>query len=134
MVIYQHNMSELLKQNAMLEDQRDQLMEEIEPLKTYRDYESTLKAIEVHIDSLPSRNPPDDFAQREIKKSVYEQLKSLIGIKVANLYEHPKLINNYYGRRILPNINEKDYIVEIETVVILYGKLHVWIQVEERTE
>lgn len=134
MVIYQHNMTELMKQNAMLEDQRDQLMEEIEPLKTYRDYESTLKSIEVHIESLPSRNPPDELIQNQIKKSVHEQLKSLIGIKVANLYEHPKLIKNYYGRRVLPGNNEKDYIVEIDTVVILYGKLNVWMNIEERKE
>lgn len=134
MVIYQHNMTELMKQNALLKEERDQLMDEIEPLKTYRDYESTLKSIEVQIESLPSRNAPDELVQSQIKKNVHEQLKPLIGIKVANLYDHPKQIINYFGRRILPNINEKDYIVEINTVVILYGKLHVWINVEERKE
>lgn len=134
MVIYQHNMTELIKQNELLIGQKEQLQEEIEPLKTYRDYETTLKTIEIHIESLPERNRPDELIQSQIKKSVYSQLKPLIGMKVANFYEHPKQIKEYYGRRVLPNINEKDYIVEIDTVVILYGKLNVWIHVEERNE
>lgn len=134
MVVYQHNMTELMQQNMLLRDQRDQLIEEIEPLKTYRDSESVLKTIEVHFESLPVRNPPDPVVLTEIKKNIHEQMRPLIGTKIATFYEHPRQIKSFYGSRILPNIHGKDYIIEIDTVFILYGKLNIWIAVEERKD
>lgn len=128
MSITHHQLDYEIKMRRELQHQFDKLKEDNESLKIHRNKQSIIKSVHV---MLEDRVQFDDMIVSEIEKRVEADLKSLRGMPIDQLEQSPQQIRELYGARMLPSIHQKDYVVEIRTIIVIYGDLKVWITAKE---
>lgn len=119
-----------IKKGRDLQNQLDKVLEDVESLKIYQNKQSIIKSVNVALES-ESKTSLDDVIVSDIIKRVETDLKSLKGKPIAHLDQSPEQVRELYGTRLLPNIHGKDYIIEIRTMIVMYGDLKIWISAKE---
>lgn len=130
MSITHHQLDAALKHSRDLQTQLNKLLEDNESLKIYRNKQSIIKSVNVVIEDAPDK-VLDDVIKNEIVEKVEEDLKQLKGKPISYIEQDPQQLREIYGDRIIPNIHNKDYIVSIHTILVIYGDLKIWISVQE---
>ncbi|MFS1511809.1 hypothetical protein VQL36_05140 [Chengkuizengella sp. SCS-71B] len=131
MIIYQHNMQEMFKINETIRQENKDLLSKIEGLEKYKDSNTVIHSIIIKIHEDKDEKPLDDLIKNDIKNEVSEDLKVLKGKQVSIIYKDPDYVKQLYGRKTYINVHEKDYVVEIQYMYIVYGEVTFWISVEE---
>jgi hypothetical protein len=131
MLVFQHNMNELLMVNAALRSEKETLAEEIEALKNYKDQQTVIKSVQVQMEQPPDKERLEEIIAGEIKKRVYEDLKIFVGKPISVIDQDPQAVRSLFGKKPLLGINEKDYVAEINTIMVMNGELKIWLKVNE---
>lgn len=127
MSIYQHNFSLVVIDNISLKSRLDDLSKENESLNKYKSNESVIKSISIYIREGDNAAKLDQVTEDKIKRRVYHDLKILIGQQNANastLHIVQKLMN----RKMYASIQDKDYIVQLQTILVLRTEMKVWLE------
>ncbi|MFD0871888.1 MULTISPECIES: hypothetical protein [Paenibacillus] len=122
MGIYQQNFSLLASRNADLEQEIRELRNEIETYSKNRKQAAYIGGIFVHLEE---GHTLDDLSKVELEKRVHEDLKVLSGKPVADFKKDPKLYMKLIEKPY-PGIYDKDYRVEVTTLMLVQSELRVW--------
>jgi predicted Holliday junction resolvase-like endonuclease len=126
MMIYQHNFNELIKLNVSLQTEIEDLQSRIEGLSKDKDHSNSINTIQVSIEK--SDEKIDEIIQNELRNRVKKSLNSLVGQSADTI--DPRMARELFGEKLYPNIHDRDYIVNIRTMLISQGTLHIWISIE----
>jgi hypothetical protein len=129
-ITHHHLEAEITKSNA-LQSEIDDLLEDNEDLNMYKNKQTVIKSVRVGVDNPPGEKSLDDVIVNEIVQRVEDDLKKLKGQPISNIEQDPHQIRDIYGARLLPGIHGKDYLVEIHTLLVIYGELKIWISAKE---
>lgn len=130
MAIYQYNYNILVTENVGMRTKIKQLEENLANSEKYRN--ETIKSVEVHFvqdDGLPE----DKVIQSRIEGLAWADLKEIWLGKDVEDFEDFQDIKKLYARRF-NSVVKNDYEVRIDSFVVVYSNLHVWITVKEVTD
>ncbi len=125
MVVYQHNFNELILYNVSLQTEIEDLQTQLNALSEDRNQHSTIHAIQIEIEKAEPKL--ETFIENEIKNRVKRSLGSLVGQSSDTL--NPAMARELFGEKLYPDIRDKDYIVNIRTMLVSQGTLHIWVSV-----
>lgn len=129
MSIYVHNYNYLVEQKMELLKEKSNLEQNISSLEQNRNKRYVINQIDVHAAS-SSEAKLDKVTLGEIEKRVERDIRTLEGKKTAVLSENPELVRLLVNH-IYPQIDKKDYVVHLQTMVVINSKLTVWVSAEE---
>lgn len=133
MSITHHHLNEQIMKNRALEKEIDKLLEDNESLEFYKNKQTVIKSVSVGVQTSldPDEKPLTEDITSEIERRVEDDLKKLKGQPISYIDQDPQYIRNIYGAKILADIMDKDYVVEIQTILVIYGELKVWVSAKE---
>lgn len=133
MLIYQHNMNEVLTANDTLRREKNELMTKIADLEKYKNQHTVIKSIVIDIEDDPEAPEISKVIKNKIIESVKDALSVLKGKEISYFAntDTSQLARILFGERRLSNIHERDFIVEIKTMIIVYDELKVRITAKE---
>ncbi len=131
MSVYLHNFDEVLLMNKSLKAENQDLKSHLEDWDRYKDSRSVVKTIVVSIESAPNQPPLNDFVKMELKKRVQQDLGVFKGQPIKELPDRMRVAKYMIRKKIYPQIEEKNYSVDIDMVSLLYSELRVWITASE---
>ncbi|CAM3450025.1 hypothetical protein [Marinicrinis lubricantis] len=134
MVLFQHNMEELIQMNEVLKTEKKKLLIQIDGLEKYKDKEALIRSTQIWIEQSANEEPLPESVKGELIERVSNDLQFLIGepiLKIIpNSHNAPQTMKHLY-HKIHTNVQDKDYIVTISTVIIVYGEMRIWIKAQE---
>lgn len=133
MILYQNNMTQILTMYDKIKVEKQNLIKKIEDLEKYKDDNTVIKTIVVDIeDPLDEKEAIlTDIEKNQIITKVQKYLDVLKGTPISRLTEtdNPKIFRSLFGQKRVSNINEKDFVVEIKTMLVIYSELKIRISV-----
>ncbi|UHA72425.1 hypothetical protein [Paenibacillus sp. 481] len=127
--LFLHQINELVMMNIDLQDHVSHYRTEAQDLLKYKNKQTVIKSIDVHIYNPSTQRIIPQGDQAEIKRRLLNDLKGLKGRDVFQIDEYSKLVEGLLKNKIYPDIFEKDYTVALRTMLVTEGVLHVWIDV-----
>lgn len=133
MIVYQHNMNEILILNDTLRREKKELEDKIRDLEKYKDDRNVITSVVVDVESNPDGEAISKVAENQIIERVKETLGVFKGKPVSFLADAntSQVSRALFGKRRLSGIHDRDYIVEIKTMIVIFGELKVRIAVQE---
>lgn len=133
MLIYQHNMNEILTEYDTLRREKNELLTKIADLEKYKNQHTVIKSIVVDIEDDPDGPEISKVIKNKLIESVKEALSVLKGKEISYFAntDTSQLARVLFGQRRISNIHDRDYIVEIKTMIIVYDELKVRITAKE---
>ncbi|OGX68431.1 MAG: hypothetical protein A2189_01840 [Paenibacillus sp. RIFOXYA1_FULL_44_5] len=134
MAVSQHNFNILYVKYLDLQKQKQDLEIENQTLNKYKKKQTVISRIEVHIEPQKGDKPLDEVIAQEIEKKVQQELDFYIGKQTADLStpEQQTIMKQMINRRYF--IHNVDYQIKVNTIVILYSHLNLWIEAKEFTK
>lgn len=124
-VIYQTSYNTLWIQNKDLQIQLHQAEEDNKTLKKYNKRSSLIKEIKIRVEE---RDPPlDSLAVKEVLQQLHEELEVLRGRNMFEIDTDAKMARTLLNRKIY-TVREKDYSIQIKTMLVSEGVLQIWIE------
>lgn len=127
MVLYQHNMNELLNDYDTMRHHNEELEVKIKDLQKYQNDQNLILSIQVDIEESTDEEELSDVVRNKIKEEVRKDLDIFKGKPVTMISDSDtsQVTRTLFGKKRLSNIMEKDYEAEIKTMVLVHGELTV---------
>ncbi len=129
--IYHHNFNLLTVQNSMLKNENNNLRGNIQSLTKYKNKETIIQGIIVHVEQGADDPALDEISTEEIKQRVQKDLKIFIGQQVEQMPKQIQVAVELLHQKIYPSIREKNYVLEFKLAVIVRADLNVWVTAKE---
>lgn len=133
MLLYQHNMAEILTMYEKIKAEKQNLTRKIEDLEKYKDNNSVIKTIVVDIEEPldEKEGTLTEMEKNQIISQVQKSLSVVKGTPISRLTETntPKIFRTLFGQKRISNINDKEFLVEIKTMIVIYSELKIRITV-----
>ncbi|WP_019640309.1 hypothetical protein [Paenibacillus fonticola] len=124
-VVYQTSYNTLWIQNKDLQIQLYQAEEDNKTLKKYNKRSTVIKEIKIRVEE---RDPPlDSLAVKEVVQQLHEELEVLRGRNIFEIDSDGKMARTLLNRKIYA-VREKEYTIQIKTMLVSEGVLQVWIE------
>lgn len=132
MSITHQQLDDQIKKNREFQDQIKKLKDD-HASSELNNKPTVIKSIEVDVDNKlgPEDKDLDPVIKSELERRVEADIAGLKGQSISSIEENPQYIQRIYGKRHVPNIHGKDYEVEIHTLIVVYGKLKIWVYAKE---
>ena len=132
MGLYQEGFTTLVLENERLRQENVQLSKDIDSLQKYKNRQSVVGKINVYVQKTGADSAPlEEFVETEVRSRVYNDLQVVTGQPLSAIANNPLMYQNLIDKKIYTGIHEKDYIVNLKTMMIQPGQLTVWITVRE---
>jgi cell division protein FtsL len=128
--IYHHQMNSLLIQNKQLMAENDKLNQDNNTFKKSKNQQSVINRIEVIIES-GELNPLDKVTEQELERRLRNDLSVIKGLKIASFSESPHIYQRLLAQKTYHDILDKDYTVNVKTMLLLQTELKVWVTAKE---
>lgn len=128
-VVYLHQFNELIMMNIDLSDQLAHYKAETEDLLRYKNRKTIIRSIVPHVYKPFKETSLPQMDEVEIRRRLLKDLSSLKGRNVFEIDEYSKLVEGVLAHKIYPRIHDKDYTIQLRTMLVTEGVLHVWIDV-----
>lgn len=132
--IYVVQFEKLVSLKSELEVKLDQYELDLKQLKKFKNQHTVIKSINPRIEEEAGQNPnkPDlDLAtQAELIKRIKEDLSSFYGQSVYEIDSNALFVRKILERKVYTNVYNKDYMIELKTILIAENVLHVWVKVK----
>lgn len=125
--VYLHQFNEVMMMNIDLRDRLAHYKAETEDLLRYKNRKTIIKSIDLHIYKQQNGMSMPQADEMELRRRLLKEITVLKGRNVFQIDEYSKLVEGLLSRKIYPNINDKDYTVQLRTMLVTEGVLHVWI-------
>jgi dipeptide/tripeptide permease len=133
MLVYQHNMNEILAANDTLRREKNELLDKIKDLEKYKNQHTVIKSIVVDIEDDPNEEAISEVIKNKIIENVKTALSVFKGKPISYLADThtSQIARTLFGERRIPNIHDRDYIVEIKSIIVVYDEMKVRITARE---
>ncbi|MCY9514905.1 hypothetical protein [Paenibacillus apiarius] len=128
--VYLHQFNQLMMMNMDLKDRLVQYQAKTEDLLRYKNHKTIIRSIDLHIYKSSSDADIPQADETEIRRRLLKDLAGLKGRDAFQIDEYSKLVEGLLARKIYPDINAKDYTVQMRTMLLTEGVLHVWVDVK----
>ncbi|MEF2243423.1 hypothetical protein [Paenibacillus sp. IITD108] len=131
--LYVVQMDNLVNNRIELLAKIRQYEDDIKQLNQYKNQHTVIKSITPRIEneagSQSQRPHLDKVTEAEIIKRLREDLSSFLGQSIYEIDSNAQFARKLLERKVYNDVYEKDYVVEIKTVLVVDNVLHVWITV-----
>jgi hypothetical protein len=126
MVIYQYNFSLLSIQNQQMRTEIDNLITNKNlNLKQKNATQTKIQSIHVLFEQKNELKRLDEISENELRKKIIQDLQFLNGKPVAQLKLDPLLYRNLIEGKTYHAIQERDYIINVRTLMVVETELTV---------
>ncbi|MBB3108271.1 hypothetical protein FHS18_000299 [Paenibacillus phyllosphaerae] len=133
--IFTSNFEALTNTNIALEEKLGEFEAENKELKQFKNKHSVIKSIQpVLEDNRDSEGQAivfDELTKTELKKRVRDSLKAMLGRNIYDIDSDAKLVRLLLDQKVYTAVIEKDYTIEIRTVLVVENVLRVWFSAEQ---
>lgn len=127
--IYLYQFNKLIMINIDLRDRLAHYKSEVENLLQYKNRKTIIRSLVLHIYKQLNGTGLPQADEMEIKRRLLKDLFSLKGRDLFQIDKYSRLVEGLLAHKIYPNIHDKDYTVQLRTMLVTEGVLHVWIDV-----
>lgn len=132
MAAHQNVINFALEKERLLDLQMQLIMKNIESRAQHEKKPLTINAISVHFEYGQKQDLPD-LTRAELKLRIRNDLDVLLGKNINDITppidNGTKVLKTLY-ERLHTNVNGKDYLARINSYVVIYGELRVWVELE----
>lgn len=134
MVVYQHNMNMLVEDNVTLRGEIKTLEKNVQQIEKYKGSNNVIKTVAVEIEDDPDMTL-DRLTENQIKERVLKMFNVFVGKEIDYLADPntTQILRMLFGEHRMSNIQGKDYIAEVHSIIMMYSELKVRITVKEWT-
>lgn len=134
MLLYQHNMEELIRQNTKAKAEIQNLLSKSKDLEQYKDKQTIIRTLVIHFEEVPEDEPLPEGIKNELRTRIQKDLEFLKGQPILKIIPDmdsaPQTLKHLY-KKLHTDVQDKNYVVTISTVIVVYGELRIWVQAEE---
>ncbi|MFE5318810.1 hypothetical protein ACFQ88_08880 [Paenibacillus sp. NPDC056579] len=127
--LYHHHLNTVIIKNRELQAENEQLLTDLNDFKKTRNQQSTINQIDIVVEP-GDLNPLDKVTMQELEKRVRNELSVIKGQKIATFAETPHVYQRLLSKKTYHNILDKDYVVNIKTMLLIHTELKVWVTAE----
>lgn len=110
-----------------LESRLEQYEQDIRGLNQYKNQHTVIKSIQLRLgEDQGQRLQLDKVTEAELIKRVKEDLSIFIGQSIYEVDSNTKFARKLLERKVYTDINGKDYLVELQTVLLADNVLQIW--------
>lgn len=127
----------LYNQNGELVEQLEQYEQEIKKLNQYKNENTVIKTVlprieKERVDDTSKPANLDSVTETELKRRIKTDLSVFEGRSIYDIDEDARFARLLLDRKVYTGVYERDYIVEIKTVLVVDNTLRVWVSVRQR--
>jgi hypothetical protein len=132
--IFHAHFDALVSLNGELESRLEQYEQDLRHLHRFRDQHTVIKSIQPFIEENRSAAetdapPLDARTVAELKRRIKKDLLVLSGRSIYDIDSEARLVRILLDRKVYRGIFERDYDVEIKTMLVIDNILKVWVNV-----
>ncbi|CAM3316528.1 hypothetical protein PALU110988_15585 [Paenibacillus lupini] len=131
--IYHAQFDALVSLKSELEVKLEQYETDIESLTEFKNQHTVIKSVLPHIEEEAGQKTDkpklDKVTEAQLIKRIKADLSVFLGQSIYEIDSDAKLARKLLSRKIYTNVLEKDYTVEITTMLLVDNKLQVWVKV-----
>ncbi|MFF2888847.1 hypothetical protein [Paenibacillus sp. NPDC057967] len=110
-----------------LEAKLEQYEQDIRGLNQYKNQHTVIKSIQLRLaENNGKRTHLDKVTEAELIKRVKEDLSIFLGQSIYEVDSDAKFARKILERKVYEDINGKDYVVELQTVLLADNVLQIW--------
>ncbi|RJE91114.1 hypothetical protein D3P07_03325 [Paenibacillus sp. 1011MAR3C5] len=110
-----------------LESKLEQYEQDIRGLNQYKNQHTVIKSIQLRLaENNGKRTHLDKVTEAELIKRVKEDLSIFLGQSIYEVDSDAKFARKILERKVYEDINGKDYVVELQTVLLADNVLQIW--------
>ncbi|WP_253735776.1 hypothetical protein [Paenibacillus sp. FJAT-26967] len=128
--LYHHTYNVLVIDNLNLRKENSELQLDIESLNKFRNKQGLITHVTVHLYN-SVQHPLESHVEKAIEDRVKRDLKIVEGQKVGEIRDSPQLYERLITNKTYYGVVDKDYIVNVKSMVLVQSELTVWITAEE---
>jgi len=109
------------------------LLDKIKDLEKYKNQHTVIKSIVIDIEDDPNEEAISEVIKNKIIENVKTALSVFKGKPISYLADThtSQIARTLFGERRIPNIHDRDYIVEIKSIIVVYDEMKVRITARE---
>ncbi|GBF73990.1 hypothetical protein PA598K_02318 [Paenibacillus sp. 598K] len=130
--IYHYQLDALYQQIGELGSSIDEKQQEIRQLNRFKDNHTVIQTIQAYIEEekLPGGLELDARTQTELKKRITTDLGIFIGRSIYEIDSEAKMARVLLDRKLYLDVFDKDYTIQIKTMLVVDNQLKAWVQVK----
>jgi len=131
--LYVVQIDKLVNQRSELLAKIIQYEDDIQQLNQYKNKHTVIKSILPRIENETNQQTQrpnlDKVTEAELIKRIKEDLSSFLGQSIYEIDSNAQFARRMLERRVYTDVYEKDYAIEIKTMLVVDNLLYVWITV-----
>jgi hypothetical protein len=128
--LYHHHLNTALILNKELQAENEKLLQDNSTYKLSKNKQSRIIGLEVIVESDES-HPLDKLTEQELERRVRNDLNVVKGQKVSSFADSPHIYQKLISQKTYHNILDKDYTVDVRTMLLIQTELKVWVTAKE---
>lgn len=136
--LYLAQFQALIILKSELEEKLEQYEQDIQGLKQFKNQHTVIKSVLPRIEKEAGQNTGrpelDHVTEAELIKRIKEDLKSFLGQSIYEIDSDAQFARNLLEKKVYMDVYNKDYSIEVKTILVVDNVLHVWIKVRYYTK
>jgi hypothetical protein len=128
--IYHHHLNIILIANRELQAENEQLTQDNNSYRISKNQQSRINRLEVVVES-GETHPLDKLTEQELERRIRNDLNVVKGQKINSFAESPHLYQKLIAQKTYHSVMDKDYIVNVTTMLLTQTELKVWVTAKE---
>jgi hypothetical protein len=129
--LYNHHLNTVLLNNRELQAENEKLLQDNTGYKLSKNQQSRIIGLEVVVESGESHTL-DKSTLQELERRVRADLQVVKGQKLSSFAESPQIYLKLISQKTYHSILDKDYTVDVRTMLLIQTELKVWVTAKER--
>jgi hypothetical protein len=136
--IYLAQFEALIDLKSGLEVQLEQYEQDIKSLNQFKNQHTVIKSVlpRIEKETAQDTNRPkiDQVAEAELIKRIKEDLKIFLGRSIYEIDSDARFARKLLEKRVYMDVYNKDYTIEVKTILVVENKLQVWVEIRNYTK
>lgn len=133
--LYLAEFQKLIILKSELEEKLEQYEQDIQGLKQFKNQHTVIKSVLPRIEKEAGQNTGrpeiDHVTEAELIKRIKEDLKIFLGQSIYEIDSDAKFARKLLEKKVYMDVYNKDYTIEVKTVLVVDNVLHVWIKLRD---
>ncbi|OBZ12361.1 hypothetical protein A7975_15145 [Bacillus sp. FJAT-26390] len=136
--LYLAEFQALIILKSELEVKLEQYEQDIRHLKEFKNQHTVIKSILPRIEKEAGQNSGrpdlDQVTEAELLKRIKKDLQGFLGQSIYVIDSDAKFARKLLDKKVYMDVFNKDYTIEVKTILVVENVLHVWIKVRDYTK
>jgi hypothetical protein len=133
--LYLAQFEALITLKSELEVKLEQYEQDLKHLKQFKNQHTVIKSILPRVEKETGQNTGrpklDQVTEAMLIKRIKEDLSSFLGQSIYEIDSDAKFARLLLEKKVYMDVYNKDYTIEVKTVLVVDNVLHVWIKVRD---